>query len=190
MHPHTFTTRRLQLLPPAPALSAEAAAFFAANRAFLAPTEVLHDAPFFTAAGQRVLLRQDAADLQAGRSARYWVRHTQSGHIIGTVALSGIVMGPFCSAFASYRIHKAHLRRGYATEALARFCTVGFTQLGLHRIEANIMPKNAASLALAAKLGFQNEGLARRYLRIAGHWEDHVHMALLADDWAARPPQG
>ena len=38
---------------------------------------------------------------------------------------------------------------------------------------------NGASLAVAKKLGFQNEGISRSYLRINGIWEDHIHMVLL-----------
>lgn len=41
------------------------------------------------------------------------------------------------------------------------------------------MPKNNALLALAKKLNFYNEGLARKYLKIDGQWEDHIHMVLI-----------
>jgi [ribosomal protein S5]-alanine N-acetyltransferase len=56
-----------------------------------------------------------------------------------------------------------------------------FQELGLHRIEANIMPKNKRSLRVVEKLGFYNEGLAYKYLKINGKWEDHIHMVLLND---------
>ncbi len=62
------------------------------------------------------------------------------------------------------------------TEALTKAIAVMFNDYGLHRIEANIMPKNQSSLALTEKLGFYNEGLAVKYLRISGTWEDHIHM--------------
>ena len=54
-----------------------------------------------------------------------------------------------------------------------------FGPLALHRVEANIMPRNQASLRVAEKCGFQPEGLARRYLCINGVWEDHLHMVRL-----------
>jgi len=56
-----------------------------------------------------------------------------------------------------------------------------FNEFGLHRIEANIMPKNKRSLRVAPKLGFVNEGTASQYLKINGKWEDHIHMVLLND---------
>lgn len=63
--------------------------------------------------------------------------------------------------------------------SLARVIRYAFDELRLHRIEANIMPRNSASLKMVEKLGFSSEGLARKYLKINGIWEDHIHMVLL-----------
>ncbi len=65
------------------------------------------------------------------------------------------------------------------TEAVRKGITVMFENYGLHRVEANIMPKNQRSLKVVEKLGFHNEGLALKYLKINGKWEDHIHMVLL-----------
>ena len=70
------------------------------------------------------------------------------------------------------------------TEGLRAVLSAVFGELGLHRVEANIQPGNAASLALARRLGFEKEGFSRRYLRIDGDWRDHERWALLAEDWA------
>jgi ribosomal-protein-alanine N-acetyltransferase len=63
--------------------------------------------------------------------------------------------------------------------AIVRF---SFKMLRLHRIEAACLPANKASAGLLAKAGFQYEGLARRYLKINGVWQDHSLYALLSDD--------
>ncbi len=58
-----------------------------------------------------------------------------------------------------------------------------FGELGLHRLEANIQPDNAASIALVRKPGFRLEGYSPRYLKIAGRWRDHERWAILAEEW-------
>ena len=57
-----------------------------------------------------------------------------------------------------------------------------FRTLGLHRIEAACLPSNEASRNLLAKVGFRQEGLARRYLQINGEWQDHMLFAFLSED--------
>jgi [ribosomal protein S5]-alanine N-acetyltransferase len=61
-----------------------------------------------------------------------------------------------------------------------------FTELRLHRLEANIQPGNAASIALVKNAGFVNEGFAERYLKIGGRWRDHEHWAIRAEQWRER----
>jgi ribosomal-protein-alanine N-acetyltransferase len=61
-----------------------------------------------------------------------------------------------------------------------------FIILKLHRVEANIQPGNAASLALVARAGFSREGYSRRYLKVGGRWRDHERWALLVEDWKAQ----
>ena len=71
------------------------------------------------------------------------------------------------------------MNKGYATQAVAAVVRYAFETLRLHRIEANIMPRNKASRRVAEKCGFREEGASPRYLKINGVWEDHIHMALL-----------
>lgn len=53
-------------------------------------------------------------------------------------------------------------------------------ELKLNRIMANYLPDNQRSAGLLARLGFAQEGLAKRYLKINGHWRDHVLTAKLS----------
>ena len=55
-----------------------------------------------------------------------------------------------------------------------------FRSLKLHRLEANIQPANAASIALVRACGFSKEGYSPRYLKIGGRWRDHERWAILA----------
>jgi ribosomal-protein-alanine N-acetyltransferase len=63
-----------------------------------------------------------------------------------------------------------------------------FGPLGLHRVEANIVPENARSRRLVKRFGFRYEGTARRYLRINHAWRDHEHWAMTIEDWKSRAP--
>jgi ribosomal-protein-alanine N-acetyltransferase len=67
-------------------------------------------------------------------------------------------------------------------ESLRLILAAAFGPIGLHRIQAAIMPHNEPSIRVAEKAGFQREGYARRYLKLNGKWEDHYLYAILADD--------
>ena len=174
-----LTTERLLLIPSHPRLARAVCAYLTRNREFLQPFEPLREESFFTVSGQRRLLKRECFDKAAGVGCRFWMAEkTSPSYILGSVALSGIVLGSFQSANVSYRSDKDHLGRGFVTEAMARLVAYAFHTVGLHRLEANIMPRNKPSLRVADKLGFVCEGLARGYLNINGVWEDHKKMAL------------
>ena len=54
-----------------------------------------------------------------------------------------------------------------------------FNVVGLHRIMANYIPGNKRSASLLMRIGFEYEGLAKSYLKIAGQWQDHILTAKL-----------
>ena len=61
-----------------------------------------------------------------------------------------------------------------------------FEELGLHRVEAVIVPRNERSRRVVEKLDIRNEGVAVRYLEINGTWEDHVRYAITVEEWELR----
>jgi ribosomal-protein-alanine N-acetyltransferase len=72
----------------------------------------------------------------------------------------------------------------FTPEAFVVLCRFAFEELGLHRLQASIIPRNAPSHRVAAKVGLRDEGTAQRYLEINGRWEDHVRYAITAEEWA------
>jgi [ribosomal protein S5]-alanine N-acetyltransferase len=68
-------------------------------------------------------------------------------------------------------------------EGLGLVLRHAFGTLGLHRVEANVQPDNARSIALVEGLGFRREGYSPRYLKIGNRWRDHVRFAMLADEF-------
>jgi ribosomal-protein-alanine N-acetyltransferase len=112
-------------------------------------------------------------------------RRREDGAIVGFFHISQIVRGPLQSAYVGYGGVAEHAGQGYMTEGLRLALHRAFTELRLHRIEANIQPANTASLALVRRCGFVREGFSERYLKIGGRWRDHERWAIRAEQWRA-----
>jgi ribosomal-protein-alanine N-acetyltransferase len=106
--------------------------------------------------------------------------------IIGRIALGGVLRGAFQNAYLGYWIDAERQGQGLMTEAVRAATTFGIESAGLHRVQAAVMPRNGASQRVLEKAGYRREGLALRYLCIAGAWEDHLIFATTAEEWAAR----
>ena len=104
----------------------------------------------------------------------------------GEVNLNNIQRGSSQSAYVGYWIDQDKAGCGYMPEAVATVMRFGFEQLGLHRIQISIIPRNRSSRRVAEKLGLRDEGIAQRYLEINGVWEDHVRYAITAEEWDER----
>ena len=169
------------LIPADVSLTAQVADFYTRNRAFLAPYKPARTEKFFTPAYQRTLLLQEMRARRERTAFRFYITPAgQPDRIIGAIGLSNIVWGAFCSAFLGYKLDEALQGRGYMTAPVAMVTEYAFQTLHLHRIEANVMPRSKASLRILEKNGFYPEGLAKKYLKINGIWEDHIHMVKLA----------
>lgn len=110
----------------------------------------------------------------------FLVCRRDQGAIAGVISLTNIVMGAFRSGYLGYYAFAGHERQGLMREGLCAVARHAFGALGLHRLEANIQPGNAASIALVASCGFSKEGYSPRYLKIGGRWRDHERWAILA----------
>ncbi|GAA4888025.1 GNAT family N-acetyltransferase [Streptomonospora salina] len=151
----------------------ELAELLRGNREFLAPWEPERDDSYFTAATQRTLLERARAEHAAGRMLPLAVLDG-TDRIAGRITVNGIVRGAFLSATVGYWVSRSHNGRGLATEAVAETVRTAFADLGLHRIEAATLPHNTASQRVLLRNGFTAYGRAPQYLRIAGHWQEHI----------------
>ena len=156
--------------------------YYIRNREFLAPFESERDESFYTVQSIEKLIRNAMRNYRNKTGVRFYIRIPESETVIGTIALNSIVWGAFRSCFLGYGLDKDHIGNGYMTEAVNMVTEYAFSELGLHRIEANVMPRNTASLRVLEKCGFEPEGLARKYLLINGVWEDHIHMVKFAPE--------
>jgi ribosomal-protein-alanine N-acetyltransferase len=134
--------------------------------------------PIDAAGYAELLVRAGRDDVEA-----LLVRRYEDTALVGVFVLSQIFRANFRSAYLGYYGSAQHAGQGFMTEGMALTLERAFGPLALHRVEANIQPENAASLALVARSGFRREGFSPRYLKIAGRWRDHERWAILADDW-------
>ena len=104
----------------------------------------------------------------------------------GEVNLNNITRGALQSASVGYWIDQARAGHGYIAESVVVLIRFAFEQLQLHRLEVCIVPRNLNSRRVMEKLRLRNEGIAERFLEIAGNWEDHVRYAITAEEWAIR----
>jgi len=108
------------------------------------------------------------------------------GSLAGEINLSGVQRGPFQNAYVGYWMDEARAGRGYVPESLVVAARFAFEQLGLHRLQVAIIPRNRPSRRVVEKLELREEGIAERYLAINGRWEDHIRFAITAEEWAQR----
>ena len=108
----------------------------------------------------------------------------ENGDLVGIFTISQIVRGYFQSAYLGYYANARHAGKGLMGEAMLLVLDHAFGPLALHRLEANIQPGNAPSIALARGAGFRLEGYSPRYLLIGGRWRDHERYAITADEHA------
>jgi [ribosomal protein S5]-alanine N-acetyltransferase len=102
--------------------------------------------------------------------------------IAGVINVSQIFLGAFRSAYLGYYAGAPFMGKGYMSEGLWLVLRHAFSELGLHRLEANIQPANRASIRLVRRLGFRREGFSPRYLKVFGRWRDHVRWAVTGED--------
>lgn len=106
--------------------------------------------------------------------------------LAGTFSLNNVIRGVFQNTDAGWLVMADCLRRGIATEGVNAILGMALRPeplgLGLHRVQANIIPRNEASVRVAKKCGFREEGFARQMLLINGQWQDHIMFAKLAHE--------
>lgn len=156
--------------------------YYLRNKLFLENWEPTKSPEFYTRVYQEKQLDDELDKIENNYSFRLWISPKNNDKkIIGSVGFNNIVRGAFLSCHLGYKLDKDEIKKGYMTEAIQKGINIMFNDFGIHRIEANIIPINTNSLRVATKLGFYNEGLAFKYLKINGKWEDHIHMVLLND---------
>jgi len=119
-----------------------------------------------------------------GQALTLGVEVAATGRLIGDVVLfwrSRVHRG----GEIGYVVHPDAAGQGYATEAARALLSLGFDQLGLHRIVARVDERNESSARLARRLGMRQEARLVRSELFKGEWSTELDFAMLADEWAA-----
>jgi len=108
------------------------------------------------------------------------------GQLSGEITLSSIQRGPFQQAYIGYWVDEQLAGHGLAGEAVVIVLRYAFEELGLHRVEIAIVPRNLPSRRVVDKLGLREEWIAVGFLELDGKWEDHVRYAITSEEWQER----
>jgi ribosomal-protein-alanine N-acetyltransferase len=158
----------------------------ALNRAWLAPWEATSPDRTRHVVTFPELVRHYNREGRAGRMLPFVIRTAANGRLVGQMSLFGISWGSLMSVSAGYWVDEDVAGRGITPTALALAGDYVFGVIGLHRMEVNIRPENANSVAVVNKLGFRDEGIRPAYLHIDGAWRDHRSFALTREDLGGR----
>lgn len=109
-----------------------------------------------------------------------------SGRVIGDASLLLRSVGNR-QAEVGWVLHPDFGGKGYATEASRAMLDIAFGRLGVHRVVAQLDARNAASGAMAERLGMRREALFRHDMWFKGAWGDSLYYAILDEEWAASP---
>ncbi|MBN2976390.1 MULTISPECIES: GNAT family N-acetyltransferase [Pseudomonas] len=150
------------------------------NRNHLRPWEPLRDEQFFTIESAADRVTRQVESMEAGNSFYFLMLESQGEKVLGRCSYTNIVRGVFQACNLGFSLAESFQGQGLMKRMLKvtnRYC---FEQMGLHRIMANHLPSNVRSERVLEALGFEKEGYARDYLKIAGVWEDHVLRSLVS----------
>lgn len=174
--------RRLHLRSPMMGDYSAWAELRAASREHLVPWEPQWSRDELTRHAFRRRIRHYQRELKDDLGYAFFIIRDRDEALIGGLTMSNVRRGVTQSAAVGYWLGRAYVGQGYMTEAVRSAATFAFEELKLHRLEAACLPHNRASIQVLERNGFQREGLARRYLKIDGMWQDHLLFALLSED--------
>jgi ribosomal-protein-alanine N-acetyltransferase len=161
---------------------AEWATLRRASESFLRPWEPEWAPDELSRSAFRRRLRYYHRDLRDGTGYAFFLFRNGDNKLLGGVTLTNARRGVSQSISIGYWVGAPYSRQGYMSAALRSLIPFVFGTLGFHRLEAACLPSNVPSRTLLENCGFHYEGLAKKYLRINGLWQDHLLFAAIDND--------
>jgi ribosomal-protein-alanine N-acetyltransferase len=141
------------------------------------------DAPALPNRQAAVTLVNEIHDgFQRRASLKWGIAQRTDNTLIGTATLFNLNLDNR-RAEVGYGLDRAQWGKGYMQEALRALFGYAFDELGLHRLEADVDPRNAASIRTLERLGFQREGFLRERWHVNGEIQDAFFYGLLRPEW-------
>lgn len=135
----------------------------------------------------RNMVREIVEGAHSGELLQWALTADGDDRLVGACMLARISW-PSERAEVGFAIGAAHWRRRLASAAVPLVIDHAFGALGFHRLEADVDPRNEASLRLLERLGFRREGHLRERHLAAGERQDSVMLGLLDREWRSRNP--
>ncbi len=154
-----------------PSDAPELASAYLRNREHISPWNPVHPEEYYTEAWQAADMSRRFVAVEAGDGFSFGLFVDDT--VVGRFNLAGVVRGPIQSGVLSYWVESKYAGRGLASAAVRMVVGGAREELGLHRLEATTLLHNVGSQRVLLKAGFQQIGMAPRYLQIAGTWQDH-----------------
>ena len=152
-----------------------------ASQDFLVPWEPLWPFNDLTRSAFRLRIKRYYRDIEVDAAYPFFIFSAGESELYGAITLSNVRRGVAQAATLGYWIGAPYVRRGLMTASVNLVFAFAADHLNLHRVEAACLPSNIASIALLHRCRFEQEGVARRYLKIAGCWQDHLLFARLTE---------
>ena len=139
--------------------------------------------PPYSTREEAVKLQQEIANSNEKETMIKWgLALRDSDRLIGTATLFNLNLDNG-RAELGYAMGRAHWGKGYMNEALQALVHHAFEVMELRRLEADVDPRNAASIRTLERLGFQREGFLRERWHVNGEIQDALFYGLLRHEW-------
>jgi RimJ/RimL family protein N-acetyltransferase len=139
-------------------------------------------APFSSREDAVKLQREIATGNESNTMIKWGLALRDSDHLIGTTTLFNLNLENG-RAELGYAMGRAHWGKGYMNEALHALVSHAFEVMELRRLEADVDPRNTASIRTLERLGFQKEGFLRERWHVNGEIQDALFYGLLRREW-------
>lgn len=133
------------------------------------------------------LIKKIQEDWQRRVILKWGIARRTDDQLIGSVTLFNLDFTHRRSEIG-YALGRDSWGQGYMNEALTALLQHAFEVLDLHRIEADVDPRNAASVRTLERLGFQREGYLRERWQVNGEIQDAFFYGLLRQEWKSEAP--